>query len=160
MPIAGLPRNPDGIRRFERWHRNRLILAGRDQDRILRETVQEPGTIRRVYMPLVGYIGAGPPFSWSANDFDGSPRVIRSAVSASLRYLVSTLNVLTAGNQRSMPIKRQPIPPRVSHTAPSLVMAGNAGYRPTVRSRVPSYGSRIPALNVAAEPGGIPGAEG
>ena len=156
MPVPGEPRNPDGIRRYTRFHRNRLLLLSRHQDRVLRDTVQEPGTIRRFYMPLVGYIGGPPSFSWTANGFTHDPAPPGFSVSASIRYLVSTLNVLTAGNQRSMPFKRPAQPPRVAHTPPSLVMAGNVGYRPTVRTRVPSFGSRVPALNA---PGMIPGTE-
>jgi hypothetical protein len=68
-------------------------------------------------------------------------------VSTPLRFLIDTRDVLTAGNQRSMPMRRPTIRPTVTQKAPSLVMAGNVGYRPTIRSRVPSFGSRVPALN-------------
>lgn len=156
MPVPGEPRNPDHVRRFTRFHRNRLLLAGRNQDRRLRSTQQEPGTIRRLWASEAGYQAAMPPFSWTANRFESGPLPPVSAVTTCVRYMISTMNVLTAGNQRSMPFKRPALPPRVAHTPPSLVMAGNVGYRPTVRSRVPSFGSRVPALNSP----GIPGTEG
>jgi hypothetical protein len=131
----------------ERFHRNRLLLFVRDQDRVLRTTDQAPGTIRRLWQNLAGYVGTGAGFSWTANSPGTGVRKIESHVSTPLRYLVSTVDVLTAGNQRSMPMRRPQVPPRVAHTAPSVVMAGNVGYRPTVRSRIPSFGSRVPALN-------------
>lgn len=138
-----------------RFHRNRLLLLTRDQDRQGRTTVQEAGTIRRLWKNAAGFTGAQPPFSWTANGFDSAPSARAAGVSTPLRYLVSTLNTLTAGNQRSMPMRRQPLPPRVKHTPPTLVSAGNVGYRPALRSRVPSFGSRVPPLNASA----IPGAE-
>lgn len=137
-----------------RFHRNRLILAGRDQKLVNRTTVAEPGTIRRFTTMPVNVIGGAPPFSWSANGFDPSTPP-QSKVSNPLRFLITTRNVLTVGNQLSRPMRRPAVPPRVSHTAPSLVMAGNAGYAPVLRVRVPSFGSRIPALNAP----GIPGSE-
>lgn len=131
----------------ERFHRNRLLLFTRDQDREVRSTTQVPNvTIRRLWQNLAGYVGTGGPFSWTANSAAGGATV-ESHVSTPLRYLVTTVDTLTAGNQRSNPMKRPQIKPRVAHSAPSLVMAGNVGYRPTVRSRIPSFGSRVPALN-------------
>lgn len=132
----------------EFFHRNRLLLYVRDQDRVLRTTDQVPSvTIRRLWQNLAGYVGTGAGFSWTANSPGNGKRTIESHVSTPLRYLISTVDTLTAGNQRSMPMRRPQVPPRVAHTAPSVVAAGNVGYRPTVRSRIPSFGSRVPALN-------------
>ena len=136
-------RRRDGVR-FFRTYQPRYT---RDQDRDVRRTVQEPGTIRRLWQNLAAYTGAAPPFSWTDNDFDGTAQPPRAHVSTPLRYLVTTVNTLTAGNQRSAPMRRPQVPPTVAHGAPALVMAGNVGYRPTVRSRIPSFGSRVPALN-------------
>lgn len=140
----------------ERFHRTYEPRYTRDQNRRVRTTDQAPGTIRRLWQNLAGYTGAQAPFSWTRNgrEIDEQPRA--GQISTPLRYLITTVDILTAGNQRSMPMRRPSIPPRVTHTPPSLVMAGNVGYRPTVRSRVPSFGSRVPTLNQGS---GIAGTE-
>ena len=154
MPVAGLPRNPDGVRDYRRFHRVLLPVAARRQDEVVRSTLQEPGTLRRLWRNLAGYIGGAPPFSWTANAFAADPRPVQGgAVSTPLRYLVDTRNVLTVGNQLSRPMRRPPLPPRIAHPAPALVLAGNVGFRPTIRARVPSFGSRVPTLNSVTVPG-------
>ena len=146
---------PPPLRLFNRFRRNRLLLYTREQSRELRRTEQTPGTVRRTWHNMAGYVGAQPPFSFTANGFDYDPRPVSENVSTPYRYLVTTRNILTAGNQLSQPMMRPAIPPVVTHSPPALVMAGNVGYRPTVRSRIPSFGSRVPALNSA-----FPGSEG
>ncbi len=153
MPLPGEPRNPDGVRMFVRFHPAPVKVAARRQDTRVRWTRQEPGTIRRLWRNLAGYVAPAAPFSWTRNGRDTSPAPAAVPITTPLRYLVTTRNVLTVGNQLSRPMKRPALPPRVAHTAPSLVMAGNVGYRPTVRSRVPSFGSRVPALNNLTIPG-------
>lgn len=139
---------PGRRKTVERFHRNRLLLFTREQSRELRQTVAEPGTIRRFEQVHAGYIGAAPAFSFTANGFDhDSTLKAGEPLTNTRRFLISTRNVLTAGNQLSQPMRRPAVPPRVLHTPPALVMAGNVGYRPTIRSRVPSFGSRVPALN-------------
>lgn len=148
--VAAFPEVRGATRGNERFHRTYQPRFTRQQDRELRATVQNPGTIRRLWQNLAGYVGTSGPFSWTANgniDDRSAPRSSGGPISTPLRYLITTLDVITAGNQRSMPMRRPQVPPRVAHPAPALVMAGNVGYRPTVRSRVPSYGSRVPALN-------------
>lgn len=145
--VAAFP-EPRG-RADVRFHRTYQPRYTRDQSRELRHTLQEPGTVRRLWQNLAGYVGTSEPFSWTANGVtaDKSPRAGGAPISTPLRYLITTVNTLTAGNQLSQPMRRPSVPPRVTHTAPSLVMAGNVGYRPTIRSRIPSFGSRVPSLN-------------
>lgn len=147
MPIAGVARNPEGLTDFDRFHRNRLLLYTRDQDRRVRGTIAEPGTLRRLWRNIAEYSGAAPPFSWTANRFDGDPVPAGQAVTTPLRYLISTVNVLTAGNLLSNPLARRALNPSVAHPGARLILTGNVANRPTIRTRVPSFGSRVPALN-------------
>lgn len=153
---TGVPRNPYGLAGFARFHRNRLLLYTRDQDRELRHTVLNPGTIRRWIMPALRYVGAQGPFSWTENSFSPDAPRGPGGQTNPRRFLISTVDTLTAGNQLSNPMLRPAIPPTVAYPAPPLVLAGNVQGRPTLRQRVPSFGSRIPALNVQA-PGQLEG---
>jgi hypothetical protein len=144
---TGVPRNPYGVEGFARFHRNRLLLFTRDQDRVLRVTVANPGTIRRFLMPALRYVGAMGPFSWTENSFSPDAPRGPGGQTNPLRYLISTTDTLTAGNLLSNPMMRPAVPPSVAYPAPPLVLAGNVQGRPTLRQRVPSFGSRIPALN-------------
>lgn len=117
----------------------------RRQD-VITPTVAEPGTIRGFWRGLAGYVGATPAFSWTANGFAANAP-IRGPVTNSLRYLITTRNVLTAGNQRSNPIQRPPIVRQAQAPPVPLVYAGNIQGRPTIRARIISFGSRIPAVN-------------
>lgn len=153
---TGVPRNPYGIAGFVRFHRNRLLLYTRMQDRVLRETVANPGTIRRFVMPALRYVGAQGPFSWTENAFSPDAPRGPGGQSNPLRYLISTTDTTTAGNLRSNPMRRPAVPPSVASPSPPLVLAGNVQGRPTLRQRVPSFGSRIPALNTQV-PGQLEG---
>lgn len=144
---TGVPRNPYGVPGFERFHRIYTPKFTRDQDRVLRVTVANPGTIRRFLMPALRYVGAMGPFNWTTNSFSPDARGGPGGQTNPLRYLISTTDTLTAGNLRSNPMMRPAIPPSVAYPAPPLVLAGNVQGRPTLRQRVPSFGSRIPALN-------------
>lgn len=144
---TGVPRNPYGIEGFARFHRIFLPRFTRDQSRELRETVANPGTIRRFVMPALRYVGAQGPFSWTGNSFSPDAPKGPGGQSNPLRYLISTIDTLTAGNQLSNPMQRPAIPPTVAYPAPPLILAGNVQGRPTLRQRVPSFGSRIPSLN-------------
>ncbi len=142
------PAHPGRVKAGERFHTLPLLVMSRDQSRELRHTLAEPGTIRRWEQVHAGYTGAAPAFSWTANGFDVDAQLAGGEpLTNTRRYLISTRNTLTAGNQLSQPMRRPVVPPRTLHSPPALVMAGNAGYSPTIRSRVPSFGSRVPALN-------------
>lgn len=138
---------PERRKQVERFHRTYQPRYVRDQSHVLRTTTQNAGTIRRLWHGLMGYMSAQAAFSWTRNESDIDNGPIDGPISTPLRYLISSLDVVTAGNQRSNPMRRSLVPPRVTHPGPALVMSGNVGYRPTVRSRVPSFGSRVPALN-------------
>jgi hypothetical protein len=144
MPIAGVPRNPLA-QRSNRFHRNRLILMTRRQD-VVQAGRANPGTIRRLWQNVIGYTGAAPAFSWTRNGFEPEAPV-RGQVSSPLRYLISTVDTLTAGNQLSNPMMR-PVVIRQPQAPPvPLTWAGNVQGRPTVRNRIRSLGSRVPPLN-------------
>lgn len=153
---TGVPRNPFLAEGFQRFHRLRLLLFTRSQDRELRNTVALPGTIRRFVSPPVAVSTGQPPFSWSKNAADGVAPTRGNPVTNPLRFWISTTDVLTAGNQRSNPMLRPAVPPSVSAPAPPLVLAGNVQNRPVLRQRVPSFGSRIPSLNTVT-PGDLRG---
>lgn len=148
------PHKPYERPMFDRFHARTVAVGGRNQNRRVRPTVLLPGTIRRTWHNHAGYTNAhgSKDFSFTANDFSNEPMRPKAIVSTPFRYLITTMLTLTAGNQRSRPMMRPAIPPVVTHSPPRLVMAGNVGYRPTVRSRVPSFGSRVPALNPSLYP--------
>lgn len=157
MPIAGVARNPLGQVPGTRFHRNRLILMERRQDRIT-PTRAQPGTIRRWYRSLIGYTSArgSADFSWTRDGFDVAPAGAQGPVSSPLRYLITTRDTLTAGNQLSQPIARVAHKPSILAPRPPLVWVGNVQGRPTVRNRIVSFGSRIPALNPASADATLP----
>lgn len=156
MPVAGVARNPLHQVPGTRFRRHRLLLMTRNQNGVGRTTVALPGTIRRWWRTPIGFITAkgSSDFSWTRNDFDELPdnrdqygNPIRLQVTGALRFLVSTRDVLTAGNQRSNPIARTVTPPRSFQPAPPLTWVGNKQHRPTIRNRMSSFGSRVPPEN-------------
>lgn len=150
MPIAGRPRNPEHVKDFVRFHRAANPVQARNLNFEGRTTAQAPGTIRRLWRNQALLFGGSPAFSWSANRFSVDPPGDDSLFATPLRYLITTLNILRAGNQLSRPMRRTILPPSVRHTGSRLVMAGNVQNRPVLRARVPSYGARVPALNAGA----------
>ncbi len=145
MPIAGVPRNPEH-QSSNRFHRLSRVLLEQRLD-IVPAGRAEPGTIRRLIRGLVGYTGAAEPFSWTRNGFSDSSREVCGPVSSPRRFLVSTVNTLTVGNQLSNPMVRPIVVRQRQAPAPPLVQAGNVQGRPTVRNRIRSFGSRVQPLN-------------
>lgn len=114
-----------------------------------------PGTLRRYVRGLIGLSAGMPAFSWSRNLFDRVAGGARGEQTAPENYYISTRYVLTYGNQRSNPLARQFVPNRQLQPVSPLVYHGNAPGRPSVRERIISFGSRVPALNApAADSGG------
>lgn len=111
------------------------------------EGIIAPGTIRRWWHALAGYVGAGPAFSWTRNDVDRNAGAVLGETTTPEQYMISTRYVLTYGNQRSNPMLRPAVPNRQLQPISPLVHAGNAPGRPSVRAEIPSFGSRIPSLN-------------
>lgn len=149
MPVAGVPRNPLG-QTPDRFHSRTWLLLSRRQDHVGRTTTLVPGvTVRVLWRNLVNYLNSGgsADFNWTLNTWENSPDVPRGPVTTSLRYLISTLWTVTAGNQRSMPIVRPPIVRQRQSPAPPLVYAGNLQGRPVLRNRMVSFGSRVPPVN-------------
>ena len=123
----------------------------------LRTTVQVPGVIRRFWRADPRYTGPPQPFSWTDNAFVPGPRFQGAPSTTKLNFRIMSPGsaVLRYGNQLSRPMMRPALTPSVAAAAPRLVTNGNMRNRPVLRMRVPSYGSRIPALNQAA-----PGSQG
>lgn len=149
LPHNGIPRNPLGLKPDFR-HRTRFIPFMVLQERQVRTTSQVPGVVRRFWRALARYTGAPRPFSWSGNDFDGSsPRPQGGTTRLNMLLADRGSAVLHYGNQLSRPMTRPVLQPSVAAAAPRLITNGNVRARPVLRVRVPSYGSRVPALNYA-----------
>jgi hypothetical protein len=126
----------------------------RRQDRIT-PTVQEGGTIRRLWRNLAGYNNASgsADFNWTLNEFENLPDTPRSVVTTPLRYLITTVNTLTAGNLLSNPMARSPVVRQRQAPAPPLAWSGNMQHRPVLRNRITSFGSRVPPENSPSRDG-------
>ncbi len=150
LPHNGIPRNPLGLSP-DFVHRRPFIPYSVDLEHGpgLRVTSQEPGVVRRFWRAAAQYFGGPRALSWTANEFDSQAR--GSSGSTRLNYLWSW-NGLHYGNQLSRPMSRPALTPSVAAAPPRLITNGNVRNRPVLRVRVPSYGSRVPALN-AAGPG-------
>lgn len=128
------------------FHRLRWMLWGRNQNLQLMRT-ERPGIVRRWWTGSSCPVGAEPPFSWARNSFDAEGAPMAAATSP-IRYLVSDRRpAWEGGNQLSNPEARAVVPFMRSDGNPPLIRAGNAPSRPTVRSRLTSFGQRVPPLN-------------
>lgn len=146
----GLPRNPLGLAPNFR-HRVGFTPYVVLQETDIRTTSQLPGVVRRFWMAIARYTGAPRPFNWTVNGFDGSSPRTGSDASTRLNWLTRDFGsaVLHYGNQLSRPMSRPSLAPSVAAAAPRLITNGNVRNRPVLRVRVPSFGSRVPALNYA-----------
>ena len=152
LPNNGLPRNPDGLRVYTRFHAVPITPMSRLQEDVFRPTDQRPGTIRRFWRGKVMYVGGanGQELNWTTNTLSQEPRMgSGGVVSNPLRFLKSTSNTIYGGNQLSRPMQRPTVEKSVASAAPRLITSGNVQGRPVLRTRVPSFGSRVPALNAS-----------
>lgn len=135
-------RNPLG-QRADRFRRGRLLLFTRRQD-VAPAGTAEPGTIRRWVRGLAAYTGGPAVLSWTKNamDVEGRPA---GPVSTPERFLISSTNVLRAGNQLSNPMLREVVPSRIRQAIPSASTMQQG--RPSVRYRIRSLGSRVAPVN-------------
>lgn len=146
MPVAGLPRNPEHVTSFTRFHRLPFVPMSRLQSDVIRHTVQEPGSIRRFWRGVVRSHGGPSPFSWTRNGFDGEP-ASQGFVSNRISHIITTRNTLHVGNDLSRPMARPVLVKSTASAAPREITNGNVQGRPVLRARIPSFGSRVPALN-------------
>ncbi len=148
MPVPGLPRNPDHVTDFERFHLVPFTPMSRLQQDRIRYTAQRPGTIRRFWRAPVRYVGGanGQELSWTNNNIrNQDPR--GGFVSNPVQHMISTANTIYGGNQLSRPMQRPTLQLSVAAAAPRKITNGNVQGRPVLRARIPSFGSRVPALN-------------
>ena len=146
----GIERNPLGLEPNFR-HRQSFTPYVVLQETDIRTTSQLPGAVRRFWQAVARYTGAPRTFNPTANAFDGpSPRG-KSDATTKLNWTSRDLGsaILHYGNQLSRPMSRPVLTPSVAAAAPRLITNGNVRYRPVLRVRIPSYGSRVPALNYA-----------
>lgn len=150
MPVPGLNPNPHGLTEFTRFHRLPFVPTSRLQSRIVRPTMQEPGTIRRFWRAAARYVGGGngQELNWTTNSFRGQATPT-GPVTTRLCYAKTSVNTTWGGNQLSRPMLRPALQPSVAAAAPRTITSGNVQGRPVLRVRIPSFGSRVPALNSA-----------
>lgn len=113
-------------------------------------TAQLPGVIRRFWRAAPSYTGAPRAFNWTDNAFDASSPGPNGPLSTRLNWRQESpvSGILHYGNQLSRPMSRPMLTPSVAAARPRQRYAGNmARNRPVLRVRIPSYGSRVPALN-------------
>lgn len=163
LPGNGIPRNPLGLEpdymlgsgvRVGDNFRSRFVPYSVLQQFQIRTTSQVPGVIRRFWRAVGRYTGPPKTFSWTADDFDDSSPRPGGPSTTRLNYLIESPEtaVLHGGNQLSRPLARTGLTPSVAAAKPRQITGGNQRNRPVLRVRVPSYGSRVPALN-SAPPG-------
>lgn len=149
LPNNGLPRNPER-RKPTFFHELPFTPMSRLQEDVLRPTAQRPGSIRRFWRGQVRYVGGanGQELNWTLNEVekDGAPRKGGLATNP-LRHKITTVNTIYVGNQLSRPMQRPTVQKSVAGAAPRLITSGNVQGRPVLRERIPSFGSRVPALN-------------
>lgn len=152
MPVPGQPRNPLGQTpdRFRLSAPRFVVLPGETpgtMEHDLHQDTQAAGTIRRLWRQAVDYIGTGSgPFSWTNNAaVPGQGAKGLGQVTRALRYLASTRYV-GAGNFLRYGAPRPLVPGRHA-MRPVTVQGGNRQNKPTIRNRLTSFGSRVPALN-------------
>lgn len=150
LPNNGIERNPLGLAPNFR-HRQSFTPFVVLQETDIRTTQQVPGAVRRFWQAVARYTGAPRTFSVTKNAFDGQAPRGDGTATTKLNWTSRDMGsaVLHAGNQLSRPMSRPSLTPSVAHAAPRLITNGNVRNRPVLRVRVPSFGSRVPALNYA-----------
>ena len=138
------------------FHRIALLLQGRRQD-LERMRVERPGKVRRWFTVTTQPVPATPPFSWPRDSFDAQTGGLVPGCQP-IRYLISdNCQGDEGGNQLSNPGARAVTPFIRSAGNPPLIRAGQQQGRPTVRSRLTSFGSRVPPINQAYPSEQVPG---
>ena len=149
MPVPGQPRNPQHVTTFDRFDRVPFTPMSRLQSDVLRHTAQRPGSIRRFWRAPVRYVGGanGQELSWTSNEIERSSHNKGAFVNNPLEHIITTTNTVYGGNQLSRPMQRPVLVKSTASAAPRQITNGNVQGRPVLRQRIPSFGSRVPALN-------------
>jgi hypothetical protein len=161
VPVPGRPRNPLD-QTPDRWRERRHVFVARAGETPAlmhldtRADTVAPGTIRRLYRQAVNFIGAAPPVSVSTQ-IGQAPRgsvektfVGLVAVTRALRYRASTTYRAAGTDNTRFGAKRPYVATRHAGR-PVTIAAGNQQGRPTIRNRMTSFGSRVPAVNAAVD---------
>lgn len=156
----GIPRNPLGLEsdftirhgvRVGDNNANQFAPYSVLQMLQLRVTSQVPGVVRMFWRATPRYTGAPRILNWTHNSWDAAGPMQGDLSTTRLNYRIDS--PLTAslhyGNQLSRPMSRPTLSPSVAAAAPRVVTNGNVRNRPVLRVRIPSFGSRVPALNSA-----------
>jgi hypothetical protein len=148
--------------RFNMWGRPAPVAEmGRTpglMEITLRGNVLGAGQIRRLWRQSINFIAAQAPYSWTSstpNPGDPDRPAPGLAITRALRYMTRSVYMGSGiDNTRFYGLHTQVLP-RV-RSKPVTVGAGQVRTRPTVRNRITSFGSRVPAINqpvVGAEQG-------
>ncbi len=153
-PLPGYT-NPDGEHpdRINLWDRPGPVSSpGRSPATMLhavRGNRLAPGQIRRLWRPVADMIAAQASFSWTESaPSPGAP--VQSpgglSITRALRYMARSVYIAGGTDNSRFGALHTAIRPRV-HYKPVSINAGAVRSRPTVRNRLTSFGSRVPALN-------------
>lgn len=153
-PLPGYT-NPDGAEpdRWNHWLRPGPVAStGRSPATMIasvRGCVLAPGQIRRLWRQTVNQINAQAPYSWTASapapDAPGSnPGAL--GITRALRYMTRSVYAAEGTDNTRYAALHTRIDMKNNYKPVSL-NAGGVRNRPTVRNRLTSFGSRVPALN-------------
>lgn len=153
-PLPGYT-NPDGESpdRWNLWLRPGPVSApGRSPATMilsLRGNILAPGQIRRLWRQTINLIPAQAPYSWTGSaPAPGMPERMPSAVGVTraLRYMARSVYAWEGADNSRFAALHTQIEQRHNYK-PVTLNAGGVRNRPTVRNRLTSFGSRVPALN-------------
>jgi hypothetical protein len=139
--------------RFNLWDRPAPVTEpGRSPGMMIisrRGNVLGVGQIRRLWRQAVDVIPAQSPYSWSTN----SPAPGRPAmdyqlfgITRALRYMTRSVYI-GAGNDGTRYAELHTVVKKSNRHKPVTIGGGQVPGRPTIRNRMTSFGSRVPALN-------------
>lgn len=157
-PVPGYT-NPDGQHptRLNRWDRPPPVAQmGRTPGLMQMSTrgmVLGAGQIRRLWRQSVNLINAQAGYSWSTSSpSPGRPVVQPPAigVTRALRYMTRSIYMGSGIDSTRFSGLHTRIYPRV-RSKPVTLGAGQVRTRPTVRNRMTSFGSRVPAINQSVQ---------
>lgn len=115
----------------------------------LRGCRQAPGQIRRMWRQTVNLIPAQAAYSWTNSaPAPGAPFISPGGVgiTRALRYMTRSVYAQEGTDNSRFAALHTQIEQRHNYK-PVTLNAGGVRNRPTVRNRLTSFGSRVPALN-------------
>lgn len=141
------------------FHRLLRLVAARRFDVTPTERLLAPGFLRRWWMrdPNADIFGS-PDFSWSRNNFE-THRAVNGVVSTTVGRYMTTASVRhMVGDALVNPLERAAVGFDRHAGQPPAYRAGQKKNNPSVRSRITSFGSRVPPVNNPYPQEVIPGA--